>query len=144
MRRLDHTTIFLFIAGSYTPVGLVVLSGAWRIAILTVVWTGVSAAVVVSLIYPDAPKWLAAAIGVGLGWVGIAAMPKLLGQIGPWGFALALAAGLLYTLGALVYARRRPDPHPTIFGYHELFHALVIAAVACEYVCVAFFMLDVA
>src|SRR5436190_22029579 len=83
MRRLDHTTIFLFIAGSYTPVGLVVLSGAWRIAILTVVWTGVSAAVIVSVIYPEAPKWLVATIGLALRWVGIGAIPKALGQTGP-------------------------------------------------------------
>jgi hemolysin III len=144
MRRLDHTTIFLFIAGSYTPVGLVVLSGAWRIVILAVVWGGVSAAVLVSLVFPEAPKWVAATIGVALGWVGAAAFPKLLDGVGPWGVTLALLAGLLYTAGALVYARRRPDPYPTVFGYHELFHALVIAAVACEYVCVAFFMLDVA
>jgi hemolysin III len=144
MRSLDHTTIFLFIAGSYTPVGLVVLSGAWRVVILAVVWGGVSAAVVVSLVFPQAPKWVAATIGVALGWVGVAAFPKLLDRTGPWGVTLALLAGLLYTLGALVYARRRPDPHPAVFGYHELFHALVIAAVACEYVCVAFFMLDLA
>jgi hemolysin III len=144
MRRLDHTTIFLFIAGSYTPVGLVVLSGAWRIVILAVVWSGVSAAVLVSLAFPEAPKWVAATIGIALGWVGAAAFPKLLDRIGPWGVTLALLAGFLYTAGALVYARRRPNPYPTVFGYHELFHALVIAAVVCEYVCVAFFMLDVA
>jgi hemolysin III len=144
MRRLDHTTIFLFIAGSYTPVGLVVLSGTWRIVILALVWGGVSAAVLVSLVFPDAPRWVAASIGVALGWVGVAAFPKLLDRIGPWGVTLALLAGLLYTTGALVYARRKPDPFPTIFGYHEVFHAFVIAAVACEYACVAFFMLDVA
>ena len=144
MRRLDHTTIFLFIAGSYTPVGLVVLAGAWRIVILAVVWGGVSAAVLISLLFPEAPKWVAAAIGIALGWVGAAAFPKLLDHIGPWGITLALLAGLLYTAGAIVYARRRPDPRPAVFGYHELFHALVIAAVACEYVCVAFFMLDAA
>jgi len=143
MRSLDHTTIFLFIAGSYTPVGLLVLSGAWRVVILAIVWGGVSAAVVVSLVFPETPKWVAATIGVALGWVGVVALPKLLDRVGPWGVALVLVAGLLYTLGALVYARRRPNPRPAVFGYHELFHALVIAAVACEYACVTFFMLDV-
>ncbi len=141
MRRLDHTTIFLLIAGSYTAVALLVLSGTWRLAVLAVVWSGVLAAVVVSLVLPQAPKWVAAGIGVGLGWVGVIAFPKLLERVGPWGMALALVAGLLYTAGAVVYARRRPDPFPAVFGYHELFHALVIAAVACQYVCIAFFML---
>jgi hemolysin III len=121
-----------------------VLSGTWRIVILAVVWGGVSAAVLVSLVFPEAPKSVTATIGVALGWVGAAAFPRLLDRIGPWGITLALLAGLLYTAGALVYARRKPDPHPAVFGYHELFHALVIAAVACEYTCVAFFMLDVA
>jgi hemolysin III len=141
MRRLDHTTIFLLIAGSYTAVGLLVLSGAWRVAVLAVVWSGVLAAVAVSVALPQAPKWVAAAIGVSLGWVGVVAFPELLDRIGPWGMTLALVAGLLYTAGAIVYARRRPDPIPALFGYHELFHALVIAAVACQYVCVAFFVL---
>jgi hemolysin III len=101
----------------------------------------VLAAVVVSLVLPQAPKWVAAGIGV-LGWVGVIAFPKLLERVGPWGMALALAAGLLYTAGAVVYARRRPDPFPAVFGYHELFHALVIAAVGCQYACIAFFVLE--
>jgi hemolysin III len=141
MRRLDHTTIFLLIAGSYTAVALLVLYGTWRIAVLAVVWSGVLAAVAVSVVLPEAPKWVAASIGVALGWVGVIAFPKLLDRVGPWGMTLALVSGVLYTAGALVYARRRPDPFPAVFGYHELFHALVIAAVACQYVCVAFFML---
>jgi hemolysin III len=141
MRRLDHTTIFLLIAGSYTAVALLVLSGAWRVAVLAVVWSGVLAAVAVSVVLPNAPKWVSASIGVGLGWVGVIVFPKLLDAVGPWGMTLALAAGVLYTAGAVVYARRSPDPVPAVFGYHELFHALVIAAVACQYVCIAFFML---
>ena len=141
MRRLDHTTIFLLIAGSYTAVALLVLSGAWRVAVLAVVWSGVLAAVAISVVLPNAPKWVSASIGVGLGWVGVVAFPKLLDAVGPWGMTLALAAGVLYTAGAVVYARRSPDPVPAVFGYHELFHALVIAAVACQYVCIAFFML---
>jgi hemolysin III len=141
MRRVDHTTIFLLIAGSYTAVALVVLTGTWRVALLAIVWSGVLAAIAVSFVLPQAPKWIAATIGVGLGWVGVVAFPKLLDRIGAGGMTLALVAGVLYTAGAVVYARRRPDPFPAVFGYHELFHALVIAAVACQYVCVAFFML---
>ena len=93
MRRLDHTTIFLLIAGSYTAVALLVLSGTWRVAVLAVVWSGVLAAVVVSLVLPQAPKWVAAGIGVGLGWVGVIAFPKLLERVGPgaWPWLLRLA-----------------------------------------------------
>src|SRR5439155_1385950 len=112
MRRLDHTTIFLFIAGSYTPVGLVVLSGAWRVVILAVVWGGVSAAVAVSLVLPEAPKWVAVTIGVALGWVGVFAFPELLDRIGPWGVTLALLAGCLYTVRALVPAMRCSTTSP--------------------------------
>src|SRR5437867_2494067 len=95
MRRLDHTTIFLLIAGSYTAVGLLVLSGTWRVAILAVVWSGMLAAVAVSVVLPHAPKWVASAIGVSLGWVGVVVFPKLLDRIGPWGMTLALVAGVL-------------------------------------------------
>jgi hemolysin III len=96
------------------------------------------------MVWVDAPKWLAAVIGIGLGWVGVIAAPQLFGSIGLTGALLLVAGGIAYTAGAVVYARRRPDPFPTIFGYHEIFHALVIAAVALQYVVVAFFVLPLA
>jgi hemolysin III len=141
MRRLDHTTIFLTVAGTYTPYGLLALQGAWRTVVLAIVWSGVAIAVAIGLLWPDAPKWLAPAIGIGLGWVGVVSLPQLVDRIGVGGTTLLVAGGVLYTAGAVVYALRKPDPDPLIFGYHELFHALVIAAVACQYCSVAFFVL---
>jgi hemolysin III len=89
----------------------------------------------------DAPKWLAAALGLALGWGGLVVLPQLIARLSPAAVVLLGVGGLAYTLGAIVYARRRPDPAPAVFGYHELFHALTIVAVACQYVAIAFFVL---
>jgi hemolysin III len=142
MRRLDHAAIYLLIAGTYTPFALLALTDVWRWTILPVVWGGALVAIVLKLAWVDAPKWLAVAIGIALGWIGVVALPQLWAQAGLTGVALLLAGGILYTGGAIVYARRRPDPVPAVFGYHELFHALVIAAAACQYAAVAFILLD--
>jgi hemolysin III len=142
MRRLDHAAIYLLIAGTYTPFGLLALAGAWRWTVLPIVWGGALVAIVLKLAWIDGPKWLSAAIGIALGWAGIGALPQLWEHAGPAGVALLLLGGSLYTLGAVVYAARRPDPVPAVFGYHELFHTLVIAAAACQYAAVASFVLD--
>jgi hemolysin III len=141
LRRVDHAGIYALIAGTYTPFGLLVLQGYWRYAVLGIVWTGALAAIVFKFGWVDAPKWISAAIGVALGWVGVIMFPQLLDEIGLGGSALVLVGGVLYTVGAVVYATRRPDPYPSIFGFHEVFHVLVIAAVACQYAAVAFFVL---
>jgi hemolysin III len=141
MRRLDYAAIYLLIAGTYTPFGLLALSGAWRWTVLPIVWGGALVAIVLKLAWIDAPKWLAAVIGIALGWAGIFAVPQLWGHAGLAGVSLLGVGGVLYTAGAVVYAGRRPDPVPAVFGYHELFHALVIAAAACQYVAVALFVL---
>ena len=137
MRRVDHAGVYLLIAGTYTPVALLVLGGAWRPTILAIVWGGAAAAIVLKFAWVGAPKWLAVAIGLALGWVAVAALPQLVTRLEPWAAALLIIGGLAYTVGALVYARRRPDPMPEVFGYHELFHALTIVAVACQYVAIA-------
>lgn len=141
MARLDHGAIYLLIAGTYTPFGLIVLSGTWRVAVLAVVWSGAGAAICLKLAWVSAPKWLAAAMGVALGWVGIAAFPQMLDRIDPAGTALLVGGGACYTIGSIVYALRRPDPVPAVFGYHEVFHALVVVAVALQYVSIGFFVL---
>jgi hemolysin III len=141
MRRVDHAGVYLLIAGTYTPVGLLALSGGWRFGVLGVVWTGAAAAILLKFIWVGAPKALAAGIGIALGWVAVVALPKLVTAIDAAGVVLLVIGGLLYTAGAIVYARRRPDPFPTVFGYHELFHALTIVAVACQYVAIAFFVI---
>jgi hemolysin III len=141
MRRLDHAGIYGLIAGSYTPVGLLVLDGNWRLVVLGVVWTGAAVAIALKFLWVDAPKWLSAVIGVGLGWVAVIVFPQIVDRVGIAGSLLVLAGGLAYTAGALVYALRRPDPLPAVFGYHEVFHALVIVAVAFQYSAIAFFVL---
>jgi hemolysin III len=141
MRRLDHAAIFLLIAGTYTPYGLLVLDGAWRYSVLAVVWGGALLAVLQRLVWTRAPKWVPAVLAVALGWVGVVAFPLLLDAAGWTGAALLLAGGALYTLGAVVYATRRPDPIPRVFGYHELFHVLTIAAAGTQYAAIALLVL---
>ena len=141
IRRLDHAAIFLLIAGTYTPFGLVALHGSWSVVILAIVWTGAFAAIVLKIAWIDAPRWVAAFLALLLGWAGIVAAPEILGSVGLTPLTLLAAGGLLYTAGAIIYALRRPDPVPSVFGYHELFHALVVAAAACQYVAVALFVL---
>lgn len=141
MRRLDHAAIYLLIAGTYTPYGLLVLEGAWQAVVLAIVWTGAALAIAAKVVWIDAPYWVAAAFGIGLGWVGIIALPQFYDALGPWGITLVAIGGACYTAGAVIYARRRPNPLPSWFGYHELFHVLTIVAAACNFAAIAFFVL---
>jgi hemolysin III len=141
MRRLDHAGIYLLIAGTYTPVCLLALDGAWRATALSLVSLAAAAAIALKFAWVAAPKWLAAAMGIALGWVGIALLPQLATRLNPAAVVLLALGGVAYTVGAIVYARGRPDPVPSVFGYHELFHALTIVGVACQYVAIAFFVI---
>lgn len=136
MRRLDHAAIFLLIAGTYTPVCLLLPDGRGH-ALLAAVWAGAAAGMILSVVWPLAPKWLMAALAIALGWALVPLLPALHAAIGPRGLALLLGGGVAYTIGAVVYATRWPDPFPRVFGYHEVFHALVIVAALCHYVAVA-------
>jgi hemolysin III len=140
MRQLDHAGIYALIAGTYTPVGLISLHGSLQKVVLGVVWIGAGAAIVLKLCWVRAPKGLAATIAIALGWVGIAALPQLLAAEGVAPVVLLCAGGCAYTAGGIVYARRRPDPVPTVFGYHELFHAFTLVALALQYVAITFFV----
>lgn len=137
LRRVDHAGIYGLIAGTYTPFGLLVLQGAWRWTVLAVVWAGALLAVVFKFAWVGAPKWLSAVTAIVLGWIGVVVYPQLVGRAGVTASLLVAAGGLCYTVGAVVYVRRRPDPAPAHFGYHEVFHALVLVAVAFQYVAVA-------
>jgi hemolysin III len=139
-RRVDHAGVYLAIAGTYTPFGLIVLKGAWQVAVLGVVWAGALVAILLKFFWVDAPKWLAAVIAITLGWVAVVAFPQLLDGIGWDGMTLVLLGGLLYTMGGLAYALRRPNPLPGVFGYHEVFHLFVVVAVALQYSVVAFWL----
>jgi hemolysin III len=141
MRRVDHTGVYVLIAGTYTPVCLLVLDGAWRSVVLVTVCVGAAAAVVLKFAWVEAPKWVAAVLGLALGWAGVAILPQLATRLNPAAVALLGVGGLAYTAGAITYARHRPNPFPAVFGYHELFHALTLVAVACQYVAIAFFVI---
>jgi hemolysin III len=141
MRRLDHAMIFLLIAGTYTPVGLLVLQGTLATVVLAVVWAGAAAGIVLELAWTAAPKWLGGTVYLALGWVAVAAMPQLFARLGVAGGLLIVAGGLVYSAGAAVYALRRPDPVPAVFGYHEVFHLLVIAGVAAHFLAISLYAL---
>jgi hemolysin III len=140
MRRIDHSMIFLLIAGTYTPFALLVLHGTLATAIFVTVWGGALAGIVFNLVWIDAPKWLTALTYVALGWVAVVAFPSMFDELGLTATLLIALGGILYTLGAIVYAARKPDPAPAVFGYHEIFHALVIAAAAVQYSVVAIYV----
>ncbi len=144
LQRIDHGTIFVFIAASYTPIALVVLHGPLVWVILGLSWTGAAAGVVFSLGWIEAPRGLIAGSYLALGWLAVVAVPQLLDVLGAAPLILLAAGGLLYSAGAIIYARQRPDPWPRTFGFHEIFHALVIAAAAAQYVALVVWMLPVA
>jgi hemolysin III len=137
LRRIDHSAIFVFIAASYTPVAALVLEPPSSTIVLVSVWAGAVLGVVFSVAWIEAPRLAVALSYIGVGWVIVIALPEVFGEVGAVPAALFLAGGLLYSVGAVVYARKRPDPWPRIFGFHELFHALVIAAALLHFVAMA-------
>ena len=141
LRRLDHAMIFVLIAGTYTPFALLVLDGTLADVVLAGVWSGAAAGIVFTLLWVDAPSWLAAATYVALGWFSLIAIPQITARAGVGALLLLALGGVAYTAGAVVYARRRPDPRPATFGYHEIFHVLVVVAAAAHFTAVAAFAL---
>jgi hemolysin III len=142
LRRLDHASIYLLIAGTYTPYGLLVLSGAWQFSILVVVWIGAALAIVQRLFWLDAPRWVPVGAGIFLGWVGVVALPQIIEAAGVSGTLLVAAGGVFYTIGAIVYALQRPNFAPNVFGFHELFHVLTVLAASCQFAAVALLLAD--
>ena len=141
MRRLDHTMIFVLIAGTVTPFALLVMEPPLATALLIAVWAGAAAGTVVELIWIDAPKWVAALVYVGVGMIGAIGFPAIIAETGPVAGLLIAGGGVLYLIGAVIYALQRPDPRPAVFGYHEIFHMLVIAAAAAHFAAIALFAL---
>lgn len=137
MRRLDHAAIFVLIAGTYTPICLLGLGPEAGRLPLIIVWIGAALGVLKSLLWVGAPKWVVAVLAVIVGWAPMIEGGLLFERLGPLGVGLLVAGGVLFTLGAVVYARKRPDPWPRTFGYHEVFHALVVVAALCHLALVA-------
>jgi hemolysin III len=144
MRRADHSTIFIAIAGSYTAVAGIALSGWPRTTLLVIVWTGALVGIAVRQAWLDAPKWVIALPYVVVGWAAVVVLPQLFRALGSTGFILLLAGGLAYSAGAVVYALKRPNPDPEVFGYHEVFHACTIVGAILHFVVIAWFVLPLA
>jgi hemolysin III len=144
MRRADHSTIFIAIAGSYTAVAGIALTGWARTAVLCIVWIGALVGITLRQVWLDAPKWVIALPYVVVGWAAVVVLPQLWRALGPAGFVLLLAGGLAYTVGAVVYAIKKPNPMPGVFGYHEVFHACTIVGATLHYVVIAVFVLPLA
>jgi hemolysin III len=133
MKHLDHSMIFVFIAGSYTPITLLALRPAWGITLLALAWTGAAAGVVVTVLRLERWHALGFTMYLVLGWLAVVAAPQLAESLSRPELALLVAGGVLYTLGAIVLARKHPDPNPRVFGYHEVWHSFVVGASACHF-----------
>ncbi|MFI9642775.1 hemolysin III family protein [Micromonospora sp. NPDC051925] len=138
MRRMDHSMIFVFIAGTYTPLCVLLLDRRMAILMLSLVWGGALAGVAVKLIWPHAPRWVSAPLYLALGWVSVAILPQILHQGGVTVLVLLAAGGAIYSVGAVCYALRRPNPWPTVFGHHEFFHACTLVAALCHHIAIYF------
>lgn len=137
LRRLDHANIFVFIAGTYTPLAAGLLSGRGQATLLTLVWGTALLGVLFRVFWLSAPRWLYTLLYIAMGWAAVGWLPTFWRTGGPAIVVLLVAGGLVYTLGAVVYARKWPDPSPTHFGYHEIFHAATAVAAICHFVAIA-------
>ena len=135
-RRLDHSTIFLFIAGTYTPFALLAFNGTISWVVLATVWFGAALGLVLNFFWLHAPRWVSVLAYVAVGWVGVVTIPQMFSGVGVPGSVLVMVGGALYTVGALIYVFHWPNPFPATFGFHEIFHLLVIAAAATQFVAV--------
>jgi hemolysin III len=140
-RRLDHSMIFVFIAGTYTPFAVLCFDGAIGWIVLTTAWTGAALGLALELLWIDSPRWLSAAAYLVVGWVGVIALPQMFSAVGVGSAVLVIVGGGLYSLGAVVYAVRWPNPLPRLIGFHEIFHLLVVAAAVVQFVAVSLVVL---
>jgi hemolysin III len=144
LRRADHITIFLLIAGTYTPFCLLALDGGWRVGLLGLIWGLALCGVLLKLLWMDAPRWLSVTLYLGMGWVAVIAAPALFRAVPTGGVVWVLGGGLVYSAGALIYGLKRPNPVPGVFGFHELWHVFVVAGSACHYWAVLWYIAPLA
>jgi hemolysin III len=128
LRTIDHANIFVLIAGTYTPLCYNLLDGPVRLALLGGIWTLAVAGIVTMCVLPHLPRWVGISLYIGMGWVAVLALPNLAQALPPVGLGLLVTGGAFYTLGAMIYARKRPNPFPRVLGFHELFHLCTVAA----------------
>ncbi|MFF3853061.1 hemolysin III family protein [Micromonospora sp. NPDC002575] len=138
MRRMDHSMIFVFIAGTYTPFCLLLLDARHATTMLALVWGGALGGVALKLVWPHAPRWVSAPLYLALGWVSVVMLPQILHSGGVTALVLLAVGGAIYSVGAVCYALRRPNPWPTVFGHHEFFHACTLVAAVCHHIAIYF------
>ena len=138
MRRMDHSMIFLFIAGTYTPMCVLLLPDGLGTLLLWIVWSGAFAGVLLKVIWPHAPRWVGAPLYLALGWVAVAVLPDITRNGGVTVLVLLAVGGVIYSVGAVFYAVRKPNPWPTVFGHHEFFHACTLLAAICHHIAIYF------
>jgi hemolysin III len=138
MKALDHSMIFVLIAGTYTPFLLIVVEGFWAHVLLVVVWAGALLGIALKIIHVHGFRVISGTLYITLGWVGIVTLPKMLENLPPWEVGLVLAGAIIYTGGAVILLRRKPDPNPKVFGYHEVWHTAVVLGCACFYIVTLF------
>jgi hemolysin III len=143
MKRLDHSMIFVLIAGTYTPLCLLALSGVWSVVVLATVWAGAITGIVLKQVNIDGLRRVSGFLYIALGWISIVTMPQLFHTLSVAAFTLVVVGGLLYTVGAIVFAVKRPDPNPAVFGYHEIWHAFTAGAGLCHYAAVLLLIIAV-
>ncbi|MDL1898911.1 hemolysin III family protein, partial [Anaerolineae bacterium CFX7] len=137
LRKLDHSAIYLIIAGTYTPICLYFFTGFWQWGMVTLIWLFALVGILVKLVFIHAPRWLTVVIYLVMGWLGLVAIPEMVNAMPPGAIAWLLAGGIFFTLGALVYALKKPDWYPNVFGFHELWHIFVILGVLCHFILIA-------
>jgi hemolysin III len=133
LRRIDHMSIFLLIAGTYTPFCLLALDGGWRVGLLGLIWSLALCGILLKFLWMDAPRWLSVVLYLGMGWIALIAAPALFRVVPSGGMAWVLAGALVYSVGALIYGLKRPNPIPGVFGFHELWHLFVMVGSACHF-----------
>lgn len=136
MRKIDHSMIFVLVAATYTPVVLLTLHQRWRAHVLVAIWVAALVGILLRLFWTGIPRWLLVSVYLVFGWIAVVLMPVIQYNAGQFTFLLFMIGGLCYTLGAIVYLLKRPNPFPTIFGFHEIFHVFVVAGVSCHYAAV--------
>ncbi len=137
LRKLDHSAIYLIIAGTYTPICLYFFTGFWQWGMVALIWLFALVGILLKLVFLHAPRGLTVAIYLAMGWLGLLAIPEMVNAMPPGAILWLLAGGIFFTLGALVYAFKKPDWYPNVFGFHELWHVLVILGVLCHFILIA-------